>query len=148
MHIHIKRYGSTPIGTFGELKVYNDVDVAFECFTVERPWLDNEPFKSCIPADNYVLEAHDYGKYSGTFAIVGGTVSHQQEEGYKRFACLFHSANRMGDVVGCIGLGERLGAVYGDWAVLSSKGAMTEFIKVLKSIDEQHTLTIEWVDND
>lgn len=145
MHIDIKRWGSTPMGSFGELKVYNDVDLAFECFTVERPWLDNEPFESCIPDGNYALERHDYGKYSGTFAIVGGTVSHQQEMGYKRFACLFHSANRMGDVVGCIGLGEKLGAVYGGWAVTNSKNTVNKFIELLKSVDGQHTLSINWV---
>ncbi len=145
MHIDIKRYGSTPMGTFGELKIYNDVDVAFECFTVERPWLNNEPFKSCIPDGNYALEPHDYGKYNGTFAIVGGTVSHQQEEGSERFACLFHSANRMSEVVGCIGLGEKLGTIYNDWGITNSKNTIKKYLDILKSVDEQHTLSIEWV---
>jgi len=73
MYGKILRYGSIPtMGTFGELKLWNDMELVFTAYTVERPWLNNTPFKSCIPAGNYILEMHASEKYPGCYAMVGG----------------------------------------------------------------------------
>ena len=40
----LKRYGSTPYGTFGELNIRGKV-----FYTVERQWLDNVRSISCVP---------------------------------------------------------------------------------------------------
>ncbi len=42
---------SYPKGTNGDLRHNNE----FICFTIELPWLNNEPQRSCIPAGTYRL---------------------------------------------------------------------------------------------
>ena len=49
----LTRFTSTDHGTFGKLYVG---DKTF--FTVEKPWLNNTPFKSCIPSGEYKLIPH------------------------------------------------------------------------------------------
>jgi hypothetical protein len=132
------------MGTFGELELWNDMEKVFTCFTVEKPWLDNKAFYSCVPADIYTMEKHNGGKYKGVYAMVGSTVSHFRDKDFARSACLVHTANRARDVIGCIGLGEKFGAVYGEWAVLNSAQTVKEYCALLDDVDEQHTLEIQW----
>ena len=132
------------MGTFGELTLFNDVDANFKCYTVERPWLNNQSMISCVPSGIYILEKHASKKYSDTFALVGGTVSHFTEEGKARSCCLIHSANHYESVNGCIGLGESLGFVQGNWAVLNSGKTVKELLSILNGADEQHTLSVVW----
>ena len=47
----LKRYGSTPYGTFGELNIRGKV-----FYTVERQWLDNVRSISCVPLGRYELK--------------------------------------------------------------------------------------------
>lgn len=93
-----------PFGTPGQLK-----GAGFECWTIEKPWVNNEPFKSCIPEGEYTLVPHKSEKYAKTYALVNQDlgITHQQEPSSKRYACLFHTANYPDDVEGCIGPGER-----------------------------------------
>jgi hypothetical protein len=93
-----------PNGTVGHLK-----GKGFECWTIERPWVNNEPFKSCVQEGEYGLVPHKSEKYGRTYALVNRDlgVTHQQEPGSKRYACLLHTANYPEDVEGCIGPGER-----------------------------------------
>ena len=146
MHTNLLRFGSTPMGTFGKMELYNDVDKVLEAFTVEKPWNDNRPFDSCIPAGDYVLEKHDTPNYPRHFALVGGTVSHWKDENFARYACLFHTANRARDVQGCIGLGEMLGVIYKEWAVIHSGPTIDEFNDLLNAVEETHTVSIKWAD--
>ena len=93
--------------------------------SIERPWLNNEPFVSCIPPnlEGYPLRQRRYnkGKYDAIeiFNVPG------------REYCLFHIANRAIEVNGCVGPGMTLGTLSGDIAVLSSRTAfdllMAEF---------------------
>ena len=55
--VKLERFAYTPMGTFGRLKVGD-----FEFFTVERPWVDNEPFKSCVLEGEYELLLDHYHK--------------------------------------------------------------------------------------
>lgn len=144
MHTKIERFGSTPMGTFGILRTHNDMDLAFSCLTVERPWLDNKPMISCVPAGDYALEPHDSRRFSNTFALIGETVSHWPEEGVRRSACLVHAANHWQQVNGCIALGATHGFVDGQWAILNSRATVGEWLDLLHSVDESHTLSIEW----
>jgi hypothetical protein len=49
-HLFLKRTVN-PSGSNGRL-YYNE---QFICFTIELPWLNNEPQRSCIPVGNYRL---------------------------------------------------------------------------------------------
>jgi len=132
------------MGTFGELEIYNDMEPAFKCFTVERPWLNNQAMISCVPAGDYLLDTHSSTRFGETFALVGETVSHWAKPGIARSTCLIHTANHWQQVNGCIGLGQALGFVDNQWAVLNSKKTVNEFLELLHSVKETHTLTIEW----
>lgn len=127
--IHIRRivdYGRPEEGTFGRLQ-FED----FMCYTVEKPWANNEPRVSCIPPGNYSLERHISPKFGDCAIIYGGTVSKFPDVNYTRNLILIHPANRSSDLEGCIGLGNKFGELGGYRAVLNSRNTVRNFISRL-----------------
>lgn len=124
-YIVLERFAYTPFGTFGRL-IYND----FRAFSVERPWADNKARESCIPEGKYQVKWYDSPKFGRTLAVVGETVSLFPDNAHARSAILFHKANTMDDLLGCIGLGKSLGYMNAKWAVTSSTLAMQEFLNL------------------
>jgi hypothetical protein len=95
-------------------------------WTVERPWLNNLPFESCIPDGNYVLRRCNSPKFGPNMWEVADVPG--------RSHILIHVANTSRDVVGCIGLGESL---YGDLSgVGSSRKAIAAFYDKTAGLDE------------
>lgn len=125
--IQLERFAYSPMGTFGVLR-YGD----FSCFTVERPWINNQSRISCIPEGDYKLVWHNGPKFGKTVALVGGTVSQYPDGVAARSAILIHPANEMNDLQGCIGLGNGLGLIRNNWAVTSSLPAIHTFYKMLE----------------
>ena len=142
MNIELIRYGNTEKGVFGEIVIGGN-----KYKTVERPYLDNLPNISSVPAGVYKLEPHESERWGSTWALVNKSlgVHHWPGEGVKRFAILLHVANRPHELAGCIGLGKFLGAIGGEFAVTSSGPAVHEALGIL-SKDTVHTLTIRWAD--
>lgn len=118
VNVSIVRYGSTPQGTFGELFMPE-----FHCFTVERPWLNNATWVSCIPAGEYDLQLRFYNR--------GGYWTAGVVDVPGRSHILFHKANVKEDVQGCIGLGNALGTIDNKWAVIGSSTAFKSFKEIL-----------------
>ena len=114
--ILLERFGYTPMGTFGILKVGG-----FECYTVERPWLDNKVGESCIPEGKYDLKPDRYNR--------GGYDAYEILNVPGRTEIKIHVANTMDNVIGCIGLGKRLGYIFNKWGVISSRTAFNEFME-------------------
>lgn len=110
-----------PYGTFGILTVKD-----FRCYTVERPWLDNQPNISCIPEGEYemVLSYFHKGGYPA-YEIIGIP---------GRTEIKIHVANTMDDVIGCVGVGEGLGYIKGKWSVTYSKMAYKAFMPAMAGI--------------
>jgi hypothetical protein len=135
------RYGSLPdIGVFGEL------DMGIHKYkTVEQPWRGNKPFKSCVPAGEYILTPHKSDRYGSTWALIGETVSQYQSE-KQRYACLFHPANWAKDVQGCIGIGRELMYINGLLGVNDSRNSIHEFHRYMLENHERERLIIEWSD--
>ena len=99
--------------TLGELLV-GDLTIQ----TLERPWLNNEPFRSCIPEGTYIcefLECSGSGKYRGVWHV---------KDVMCRTEILFHAGNIVTDSVGCILVGLTSGYFGGKEAVLSSRKAL------------------------
>ncbi len=71
--------------------------------TVERPWKNNLPNFSCVPAGRYTLEYLEFNRWGWRFALDGETVSPYKSD-KARYACLIHPASRPEHVSGCIGL--------------------------------------------
>ena len=140
MIITLTRYGSTPQGTFGEIWLGNR-----KFYTVERPWLDNQPYKSCVPLGDYKLlwkatSTSVPNEYDGhTWYLDGETVA-SGWSGKPRTRCCLHIANTQMDVNGCIGVGKQLGTRNAQWAIKSSRIALVELLEQIKG--EDHELVI------
>jgi hypothetical protein len=119
----LKRIAKINDGTFGVLL---DAGVPF-CLTVERPWLNNEVGKSCIPTGIYICRRVKSTKFGITLEVT---------DVQGRTEILFHKGNIMDDSHGCIILGEQYEPLNGKNAVLSSGKAFQEFMSRLEGINE------------
>lgn len=124
MRVVLQRRETGDQGTFGVIRVG-----AKTWFTGELPWRDNASDVSCIPAGEYACRMTLSPRFRTKLYELFGVPS--------RFACRIHSANLMGDkskglrsqLNGCIALGQKLGAMDGQKAVLLSRPAVYEFQK-------------------
>lgn len=124
--IRLQRVASTDDGTFGIITVG-----PLQLFTGELPWRDNKSDVSCIPAGVY--------RSRMTFSSRFQTSLYELFDVPGRFACRIHPANFMGDkskgklcqLNGCIALGEKLGSMDGQKAVLVSRPAVRTFEQAL-----------------
>lgn len=118
----LQRIDAGDAGTFGHLVV-----PAGAFFTLELPPRDNAPNASCIPAGTYGSR-WTYSPHLRRFAYLLGPVD-------GRAGIRVHSANLAGDKAkgyraqlnGCIALGERLGYLDGQRALLLSAPAVRRF---------------------
>lgn len=106
--IILERWADHPDhGVLGE--IYHEGKLI--CKTIERPWVNNRPFVSCIPARTYELEpfARSNGDevycLTNEFGNVVRTKGEMPANG-GRYAILIHEGNWMTDFAGCIGPGK------------------------------------------
>lgn len=71
--------------------------------TLERPWLDNEPFVSCIPQGHYLMSPWVSPKFGKCYIVDGGSVG---KTSGTRTHILFHAANWVDQLEGCIAVGD------------------------------------------
>ncbi len=93
MKLTLHRQPSTPAGTFGILAVGNDP----LCHTLERPWDDNKPRLSCVPAGLYDCVRHNGSHFQNVWELCGVP---------GREAILIHPGNSIRDTEGCILVGQ------------------------------------------
>lgn len=86
--------------TLGIMTVENRLDPIW--YTIERPWLDNEKFVSCIPEGKYKVEPFSGRKYKDVWEI---------KDVENRTAILFHAANWVRQLHGCIAPGLTAGYI-------------------------------------
>ncbi len=60
--------------------------------TLERPWLDNKPFVSCIPPDSYIVDRDKTGRFQW----------YKLREVTGRSFIEIHPANKANQLEGCI----------------------------------------------
>jgi len=135
----LSRYGSTPMGTFGELTLGTQ-----KWFTVERPWAQNKPSVSCIPAGVYAVKLGAF--YSGDG--IGGRPDYPAYEILNvpgRAQIKIHKANIAIQVKGCVAVGKDLGCDGGHWAVRRSADAFQELMTAAALLDPQE-ITISWAE--
>ena len=143
---HSRDTGATPpIGVLGELYI----DDVFYCYTIEKPWRDNKPFVSCVPAGEYKLEKFHSARYGETVVLVNpelDVVANKSEAGEgDRYACLIHAANWSHQLQGCIALGESIN--FGKHKKHKSNVMVTSSGKTLKKILPEligESLLIRW----
>tara|TARA_R110000823_G_C15501102_1_gene453192 strand:+ start:106 stop:501 length:396 start_codon:yes stop_codon:yes gene_type:complete len=91
--IQIIRFAAFAECTIGRL--YLDKEPLY--YTIERPWENNTPFVSCIPAGRYPVARVDSPSYGKDTWLI--------DQVPDRTHILFHVANVAHNVQGCIGLG-------------------------------------------
>lgn len=122
--------------------------------TIERPWLVNSagpggiPRKSCVPVGVYQVEPWHSANFPETYILTNPDLGVYRQPGdipkgqtWGRAAILVHVANRVRDVIGCVGVGMEHGQLGGEPAVLRSVLAMRELNKILNR--GSHTLEIQ-----
>lgn len=133
--VRIVRDAPGPLGTFGTLTVGT-----FSCYTGELNWHDNKPNISCIPNGVYKCDLWDSPKFAMVYRLadVPG-----------RTNCLIHKGNFLADegfgkrdTEGCILLGNAVGEIAGQKALLSSRDAVARFESEMEG--ESFELTVEW----
>lgn len=130
IQVFLYRERSSDQGTEGILFI---PAVNFSCFTLELPWRANRSCISCIPAGEYSACLRQSPRF--------GSVYHVRNVPHRSFI-LLHSGNVAGDtslgyrsnVQGCILLGTKRGTLYGQRAVLASRGTVR---KMRDSLDGQ-----------
>jgi len=96
--------------------------------SLELPWRENKPSRSCIPPGTYRVEIRDSPRFGRVYEIrdVPG-----------RSHVLIHAGNLAGDVdkgfasdvEGCVLVGRDAGTLAGQWAVLASRFALSELMR-------------------
>lgn len=96
-----------------------------QLFTLENPWLDNQPMISCIPAGKYICRRVESPTYGSTFEVA-------DVEG--RTHILFHWGNYPKNTQGCVLVGQSKAEDVP--AVWRSRAAHAEFLKMTEAVDE------------
>ena len=105
-------------------------DGEFICYSLERPWLNNKPFESCVPEGDYELKYHRYKGKLDTFALVGETVSHFPSN-KQRNLILIHPANKVHELQGCIATG--MTKLSGEGRMVKSLDAHKKLMNIIES---------------
>jgi len=114
----LQRVWQTSEATLGRLGEY---------WTIERPWADNRPRISCIPAGSYLCKPRIFER--------GGYRTYEVTGVPGRSLILIHIANFAADVLGCIGLGMEAGTLAGHMAVLRSREAFQRWTSSMQGVD-------------
>lgn len=135
--ITLTRFAPTKDGVFGRMGPWQ---------TVEEEWQNNLPRISCIPAGSYkcVRTTFHRGGYP-CFEVTGVP---------GRSLIKFHRANTEEDLLGCIGIGVRLGVLRVKdedsdqmtykLAALSSRVAFDSWMDTMEGIDEFTLHVVGW----
>jgi len=122
-----------PRGRYGWLTVREGEQILFQCFTVERPWMQDANNISCVPRGCYPL-VWEYSEHFHRNLWELKNVPGRSE-------VKIHPANRPEELKGCIALGRSLGHEPAGWYVAESISALEEFHYALKGLAKT-TITI------
>lgn len=101
------------------LGVITDEQNEIICYTLENPWEDNARNVSCIPDGDYEVVPYSSAKYPHSFEIIDVP---------GRDAILIHHGNTIKDTLGCILVGESLGKLGMENAVLKSRDKLDSMV--------------------
>lgn len=145
MRLTLERFAYTPTETQGVLTAEG-----FECFTLEQPWRPwrhpgGEPFRSCVPDGEYVLEPYTRPNGDKVFALFNealGVRMFGRPGDPFRYLCLIHPANYVHQVSGCIAPGRKRIMLDGKMMVTSSRSTMSDLLDAVPWYC-RHKLTIK-----
>ena len=109
-------------GTFGHVLT----DSGFECYTGELPWRDNSGGKSCIPKGIYQCQRKISPKHGPCYYVLN-VLNRTDVEIHSGNFCGDTDLKLKSDVLGCILLGNSIGEIAGQKALVSSRDAIARF---------------------
>ncbi len=125
----LERFAYTPKGVFGRLSL-EGMSSSPPLYTVEQPWRNNEPFRSCVPVGRYDIKR--YFSPSRRMDVVllenPALLAAGEARGKARTFIEIHPANWARELQGCIAPGMKLN---GSWGVGQSRSAMELVMAVL-----------------
>ena len=129
-NVHIKRIKKhSTKGTVGILFI-NSKEI---CYTLELPDKNNKINVSCIPGNlSYDCSIVDSPTFGNVYEVCNVP---------DRTHILFHIANFLDDIKGCIALGDRYDEYEGKYVVWDSKVAFNRFMKYLNNKPFKLTIT-------
>jgi len=136
----LRRFSTDDQGTFGLLHLIQEW---FGCYTIELPWKDNEPFRSCIPAGTYPFVPYESSQFGDTYLV---------QDVSDRWGILLHAGNVAGDVTegyrthseGCLMVGKRKGRLWGQKAVLLSRPTIRRLKESLDGREGKIEIIDDW----
>jgi len=120
--INIKRVISDNEATQGILYM-----PGYACYTLERPWLSNKPFISCIPAGEYWAEKYQSSRLNKQLKGWAINIKNVPD----RLKIAVHIANKVGELEGCIAVGQFKNGTDNMPGVFESTDAMREILALL-----------------
>ena len=95
----------------------------YKCCTIELPWRDNQRRISCIPAGRYICKNNHSSPSQGLCISIQGVA--------ERDHILIHVANWARNVLGCIGVGDKIQNLNSEPMVTNSKNTLSELMRRL-----------------
>lgn len=118
MNLFLTRFAYLDQGTLGRIQIENGPLI----YTLERPWLDNKPFISCIPEGDYALEWDTTGRIRNVPRLRGTE---------PRTQINIHIANYPEQLQGCIAPGLRWEIQGQSPSIARSSNAMELLLEVI-----------------
>lgn len=127
----LQRFAYLDSGTLGKLSIGD-----WSCFTIERPWKNNEPNVSCIPEGVYACQPFSGTRFQDVIQLIDVP---------DRSYILIHVANFPHDIEGCIGVGDRFVSDALEPAVYNSKKTLAALMDIFNGHEERMTLKVTGV---
>lgn len=135
MIINLVRFAYLPEGVLGELKLPGGPRL----FTIERPYLDNEPFVSAVPEGEYQLEWDTTGRIRDVPRLA---------DVENRSQINIHVANEPQELHGCIGVGLHWTIDDQSPRVINSRKAMELLMENMHPAEDEDGFPLYWRDTD
>lgn len=136
MTLTLTRTKTGSSGTFGLLSLSNGINL----FTGELPWKNNLPNVSCIPAGTYHAALAYMPHFQRNMYLLESIPSRNSVFIHPGNWCGDVSLGLKSDVLGCICLGESLGILAGQDAVVNSGEAVENFMEFLNGAEFDLTI--------
>ncbi len=110
--------------------------------TIERPWLQNQPFVSCVPEGDYKVIRDNRPSRGPTFCLINEDLNvYRYPATGKRDSILIHVGNWVSDIEGCIAPGQAFSVMRGENAVARSVPAWRD-LNLYVGTDQEFKLII------
>lgn len=96
------------------------------CFTIEKPWKNNNHFISCVPEGTYKVKRVNHRKFGETYEVTNVP---------NRAGIFFHCGNYSAETEGCILIGDGANGKKELPVINDSRNAMARFRKSIVEMD-------------